>query len=473
MWSSSKETVNTRWLRKLKPMGVANPTATHVNRGEPFRQWLHWLALHAFVRGFASVGVRWGDPHARLLADPAVRADPIAFYDELRARGRLVKSRAGYFAVDYGIAHELLRSDRFQVLEFGASLPAPLRWLERRTRDDLLHLLRPPSLLAVEPPEHTRYRQSVSSVFTVKAVASIRVTVERVAAILLDQLVGGDDVVDVIERYCSQLPVEVISNILGVPSRDRGRVLEFGELAAPGLDLGLSWAEYQRVQRGIVAFNSWLAEHLGRLRSTPGNDLMSQLIRSSRIDGVQGGLSDLELQAIAGLLLAAGFETTLNLLGNGIRLLLDAPACLQTLQQHPQLWPNAVDEILRLDSPVQLTPRVAAEDTRVDGTLIRRGEVVMICLAAANRDPTVFPDPHHFDVARSNASKHLAFSGGRHFCVGAALARAEGEVGLRAFFARFPQASLEGAGTRRETTILRGWSTLPVALTPARTASTQ
>jgi cytochrome P450 len=175
-----------------------------------------------------------------------------------------------------------------------------------------------------------------------------------------------------------------------------------------------------------------------------------------------------ELMATAGLVLAAGFETTVNLLGNGIRMLLDTPQHLQTLAASPELWPNAVEEILRLDSPVQLSARVAATDTEVAGTRMRRGEGIIIYLAGANRDPKVFADPHAFDIERDNAGKHLSFSGGRHFCLGAALARAEGEVGLRTFFERFPEARLAGEGSRRETRVLRGWSSLPITLGKAR-----
>ncbi|EUA90615.1 cytochrome P450 family protein [Mycobacterium ulcerans str. Harvey] len=137
-------------------------------------------------------------------------------------------------------------------------------------------------------------------------------------------------------------------------------------------------------------------------------------------------------------MLVAGFETTVNLLGNGIRMLLDAPEQLETLRQRPELWPNAVEEILRLDSPVQLTARVARTDVEIASWPINRGEMVVAYLAGANRDPAVFPNPHRFDVERANAGRHLAFSTGRHFCLGAALARAEGEVGLRTFFERFP-----------------------------------
>ncbi len=434
------------------------------------KERLHWLAMHGFIRGVAAIGMRRGDPQARLLADPTVAADPVQFYEELRTLGPLVKGRANYLTTDHALAHELLRSDDFRVINMGSNLPAPLRWLELRTRDDLLHPLRAPSLLAVEPPDHTRYRKTVSAVFTPRAVAALRDGVEQTAAKLLDQLAdqsGASEVVDIVGRYCSQLPVAIISDILGVPEQDRRRVLEFGELAAPSLDIGLPWRQYRSVQQGIAGFNSWLADHLRQLRRAPSDNLMSQLIQMAESGSAETYLDEDELQAIAGLVLAAGFETTVNLLGNGIRMLLDAPQHLDTLRQRPELWPNAVEEILRLDPPVQLTARVARDDVEVAGMQLKSGDMVVILLAAANRDPSVFGDPHRFDVERPNAGRHLAFSGGRHFCLGAALARAEGEVGLRTFFDRFPEARSAGTGSRRDTRVLRGWSSLPVALGPA------
>ena len=302
---------------------------------------------------------------------------------------------------------------------------------------------------------------------------ALRDGVEQTAVTLLDELSREPGVVDVVDRYCAQLPVAIISDILGVPDAHRQRILEFGELAAPSLDFGLTWPQYRRVQRGIEGFNSWLTEHLQQLRRTPGDDLMSQLIRKAESGSPETYLDEAELHAVAGLVLAAGFETTVNLLGNGIRMLLDNPEHRRTLSQRPQLWPNAVEEILRLESPVQLTARLALNDTEVAGTPVNQGELVIVYVAAANRDPAVFPDPNRFDIERENAGKHLAFSGGRHFCLGAALARAEGEVGLRAFFDRFPDVRPAGAGSRRDTRVLHGWSTLPVALGPARSMATR
>jgi cytochrome P450 len=426
------------------------------------RQRVHWLALHGFIRAAASAGARRGDLQARLIADLAVRSDPGGFADELRRHGTLVRGRAAWLTADYETARQLLRSDDFSVTAIGRNLPTPLRWLERRTRiDGRMHPLVPPSLLSVEPPDHTRYRKTVSSVFTVKAVAALRESVERAGA----ELVGGLDghrTVDVVERFCSQLPVTVIGDILGVPERDRAKILQFGELAAPSLDVGLSWSQYLRVEEGLRGFTAWLEQHIQGLRNSPTQDLMSQLVDATDDDGVH--LDDEELLATAGLVLAAGFETTVNLLGSGIRLLLDHPDQLELLLAEPERWPNAVEEILRLESPVQLTARIADVDAEVAGQTVTAGEAVVLYLAGANRDPAVFPDPHRFDVTRDNAGRHLSFSGGRHFCLGAALARAEGEVGLRTFFERHPRSTLAGLGHRRDTRVLRGWATLPVTL---------
>ena len=431
------------------------------------RQRIRWLAMHGVVRALAKLLARRGDPQGRLIVDRTVRENPAAFTDELRALGPIVKCQAVYITVDHKVANDLLRSDDFRVLSIGSNLPKPLQWVIRHTETGLMHPLQPPSMLSVEPPDHTRYRKLVSSVFTTRAVAALRDRVTETANKLLDDLGDDPGVVDVVERYCSQLPVTVIGDILGVPDAARPRILEYGELGAPSLDIGLTWPQYRRVQQGVEGFNVWLSNHLRELRRNPGDDLMSQIIRASD-EGAR--LNDDELLATAGLVLAAGFETTVNLLGNGIRMLLDAPEHLQTLAARPELWPNATEEILRLESPVQLSARVAGKDTEIAGTPVRRGETVIIYLAGANRDPKVFDDPHRFDLERENAGKHLSFSGGRHFCLGAALARAEGEVGLRTFFERYPDARLAGDGSRRETRVLRGWSSLPISLGKARTA---
>lgn len=433
------------------------------------RERIRWMALHGVVRGISAYGMRHGDPQARLIADPAVRADPAPFADEMRRRGPIVRGRALLMTFHHDVATDLLRSDDFRVSRLGGNLPKPLRWVADKTDTGSLHPLLPPSLLAVEPPDHTRYRKLVSSVFTTRAVARLRERVQETANELLDAM-DDDGVVDIVDRYCAQLPVAVISDILGVPDADRPQILRFGELGAPSLDIGLTWRQYQEVNSGIKGFESWLTDHLRQLRRNPGEDLLSQIIQASDAGAAGEPLNEAELRALAGLVLAAGFETTVNLLGNGIRMLLDHPEHLTTLAARPELWPNTVEEILRLDSPVLMSARVALRDTEVAGTPVRTGELVIVHLAGANRDPAMFADPHRFDIERDNAGRHLSFSGGRHFCLGAALARAEGQVGLQTFFDRFPDARAAGEGSRRETRILRGWSTLPIALGKARAA---
>ncbi len=262
--------------------------------------------------------------------------------------------------------------------------------------------------------------------------------------------------------YCSLLPVTVIAEILGVPEEDREKVLRFGAAAAPSLDLGIPWREFRQVESALLEFDEWLTQHV-KVRRNPGDDLLSQLVAAQE-GGV--GLTDAELKSTAGLVLAAGFETTVNLLGNGIVLLADDHEQRKQLAEREDLWPNAVDEVLRVDPPVLLTGRVTMADTEVADVPMPRGSVMVGLLAGANRDPLVFPEPEKFDVARENARDHVSFSAGRHYCLGAALARMEGEVGLRTLFERYPDLRVEPGAVRRSTRILRGYEQLPVTLSP-------
>jgi hypothetical protein len=425
-----------------------------------------WFVLHGIVRIVTKKWAEKGDPQAALISDPEIRRDPFPTYERIRADGPTLRTKIGIITASHPVAAGLLRSDDFRTTSIATSVPPHLQWIERATRPDALHPLMPPSLLSVEPPSHTRYRTTVSSVFTARAVAAMRADVQAVADRLLDELEHDAEAgrpVDIVGRYCAQLPVAIISDILGISADERDRVLEFGEHVAPSLDVGLGYRQFREVQKGLAGFDAWLADHIAELRRAPRDDLMSQLIAATS-DGVH--LDDEELRATAGLVLAAGFETTVNLLSNGIRLFVDHPDQLAVLQADPSHWGTAVDEVLRLESPVQLTGRVARRDTEVGGLPILAGEFVATLLAAANRDPEVFADPTRFDVTRANANKHLSFSGGRHFCLGAALARLEGEVGLRSLFERFPELTTEGPGTRRPTRVLRGWAELPVRLRP-------
>jgi len=329
-------------------------------------------------------------------------------------------------------------------------------------QDAPLGPLTPPSLLVTEPPDHTRYRKLVSRVFSARAVEKLRGRTQQIATELLDQI-DPRSPVDLVETYCSLLPVTVIAEVLGVPQRDRDKVLRLGAAAAPSLDLGLSWTKFRQVECALRDFDQWLGQHLDNLHRHPGDDLLSQLVTAQE-DGV--GLTDVELRSTAGLVLAAGFETTVNLLGNGIALLASNPEQRRLLAERDDLWPNAVEEVLRVDPPVLITGRMAMADTEVAGVPMRRGSVMVALLAGANRDPQVFPDPDRFDITRPNARDHLSFSAGRHFCLGAALARMEGEVGLRTLFERHPEPRVENGAVRRSTRILRGYEHLPVTLSP-------
>ena len=256
----------------------------------------------------------------------------------------------------------------------------------------------------------------------------------------------------------------VIAEILGVPDAERGRRCSTSARRPRRASTsGWGWRRYRSVSRALARFDAWLGDHLEHLRREPGDNLLSQLV-AVREDGQ--GLSETELKATAGLVLAAGFETTVNLLGNGIALLHEHPTERARVVADPSLWTNVVEEALRLDPPVLLTGRMALRDTEVAGQPVRAGSMVTAILGAANRDPEVFDDPLRFDVGRANARDHIAFSAGRHHCLGAQLARMEGEVGLRAIWDRYPDLRLDPGARRRETRILRGFERLPATLRP-------
>jgi cytochrome P450 len=259
--------------------------------------------------------------------------------------------------------------------------------------------------------------------------------------------------------------VRVIAEILGVPPHMQQKMLDWGNQAAVTLDPALSYGQFRRASTALRQIHHWLAEHLTELKRNPGDDLMSKL---AVLQDEGETLNDVELRATALLVIGAGFETTVNLLGNAVVLLDDNPEQLDILKADPNCWGNAVDEVLRHESPVQLTVRVAGEDTEVCGHEVQSGRFVSLMLGGANRDPDVFPDPARFDVRRENARDHLAFSAGIHFCLGASLARLEGSVALRMLYDRFPDLAVEGTPVRRELRVLRGWEHLPVRLnTPA------
>ena len=431
------------------------------------RAAMRWSLGHALPRTLLRRAAKQGDLHGRMFV--ASQSGGIAelqpVLGELRRHRPFYKGKFASVSADNAAVRALLSNPDAGSGVVPGDQSSRLGKLQSwATEDAPLGPLTPPSLLVTEPPDHTRYRKLVSRVFSARAVEQLRGRTQQIADDLLDRVEarGTSSPVDIVEQYCSLLPVTVIAEVLGVPERDRAMVLQFGAAAAPSLDLGLTWREFRRVEAALRDFDRWLEQHLDTLRRTPGDDLLSQLVAAQE-DGI--GLTDTELKSTAGLVLAAGFETTVNLLGNGIALLAADPEQRRVLTERPELWTNAVDEVLRFDPPVLLTGRVTTQDTDVAGVPMRGGSVMVGLLVGANRDPEVFPDPDRFDVTRENARDHVSFSAGRHYCLGAALARMEGEVGLRTVFERYPDLEVEEDGAvRRSTRILRGYERLPVTL---------
>lgn len=424
------------------------------------KQRVRWGLDHALPRSVMAYAAKKGDLPGRLIVESGIRetAELVDLFDAARASGPIHRGRFSFTTATASTIKEILTSPDFRtgIVRAGGPFEKIRAWSEI----DMLGPLTPPSLLVTEPPDHTRYRKLVTRVFTVRAVEQLRSRTEEIAHALLDDLDPASPT-ELISAYCARLPLTVITEILGVEPADSDRVLAFGTAAAPSLDLGLSWQSFQEVETALLDFDAWLTQHLDALRAQPGENLMSKLV-AAREEGV--GLNDAELKATAGLVLAAGFETTVNLLGNAIALFDQHPEQLNRVRQDPNLWANAVDEVLRIDPPVLLTGRMAVRDTTVAGMHVPEGAVVSTLLAGANRDPAVFEDPHVFDVARPNAGEHLSFSAGRHYCLGASLARMEGEVGLRVLYERFPELTLTPGSRRRTTRILRGFDVLPARL---------
>ncbi len=411
---------------------------------------------------------RAGELGPRLSVDRSLWDDPFPSYDAVRAQGDLVRGRVIHATASHAVASEVLRSPVFRVGVDSESLPPLARRMIRIASDTRYPgPAEPPSMLAVDPPQHTRYRRLVSKVFTARAVAAREPRVEAIADELLDRMAGKRSV-DLVEDFAAPLPVRIIAEILGVPPSMHEQMLAWGNAAAVTLDPMLSYRSFRGAAIALREMHGWLDAHLRSVRRDPGDDLLSKL---ATLEDEGEHLDDVELRATALLVTGAGFETTVNLIGNGVAALLANPSQLEVLRAQPSYWENATDEVLRYDSPVQVTVRHAAEETLVAGHAVPRGQFVTLLLGGANRDPAVFADPHVFDVRRENAREHLGFSAGIHYCLGASLARLEGSVALRKLFDRFPDLAVEGQPVRRPLRVLRGFERFPVRLRqPALTA---
>jgi cytochrome P450 len=431
----------------------------------PTNTSIRWVVRHGLPGAAIRYAAARGNTAALLLRDPGAQANPFPHYDAMRSKGSLVDARIGMATASYGTSVEVLRSNEFFAgLDFPGSPWLMRAGMSATHSDALIGPLDPPSLLVTDPPDHTRYRRLVSRAFTPRAVANLQVRVQEIADELLDELAGKGRV-DLIDQYAKLLPARVIAEILGVPAAMIAQFLDWSAAAAPTMDIGLSRRGFRAADGALREANLWLRGHFERLRRDPGTDILSTLVALVDDDG--DSLTERELVALAQLLFAAGFITVVDLIGNGTALLLDRPDCRRQLHDQPELWPNAVEEILRFESPVQATGRFAIRDVRVGPSLVRQGTLVLVMLGGANRDPDVFPSPHLFDIHRSNARDSLAFSGGIHYCLGNALARMQGEAGLAALFRRFPEMSLAVSPRRRPSIVLRGYEQLIVTLESA------
>jgi cytochrome P450 len=385
--------------------------------------------------------------------DPAFRADPYPHYGLLRADGPLRRGQAGvWVTTSHALCGRILRDPRFGHQPAGgpadgadgifrtAGLPA-----ERR------------SFLTLDPPDHTRLRRLVSKAFTARLVERLRPRISECVDALLAGMSGETDL---ISELAWPLPVAIISELLGVPPEDTNRFKAWSDALARGLDPDflLPPAEIARRERARDEFIAYFRALADRRRADGGDDdLLSALVAVSDQGDV---LTEAELLATCILLLVAGHETTVSLIGNGALALLRHPDQLAWFRAHPEAAASAIEELLRYDPPVQLTARSALEDVELAGRRIERGQPILMLLGAANRDPAVFPDPDRLDLTRKAERQHLGFGLGIHYCLGAPLARLEGQIALTKLFRR--EVALTGEVAYRDNLILRGLATLPV-----------
>ena len=428
---------------------------------------LRWGLLTGTVRGLAAAGRRRGELVATALFAPEFLEDPYPFYEQVRRQGRLVPGGLLGLSADHAICRGLLTGE--QIGKFdpqGPDAPRLMRFFDRMMTPRMAHPLLPPSMLAVDPPAHTRYRRLVSKAFTPRAVEALRPRVRELAAELLDD-VADSGRMDLIGDYAGLLPVAVICEVLGVPAPDRARFRALGARVARLLDVDLAYREYRGAMTALRELNTFFDEQLLRVRRNPGDDVLSRMVQ---VEDNGDRLTDHELKATALLLLVAGFETTVNLIGNGFVALATHPEELAKLRTDPSLWPNAVEEMLRWDAPVQYTGRAAHTDIEIEGVALARRRPTAVLIGGANRDPSVFTDPTRFDVTRANARDHLAFASGVHYCLGAGLARLEAQVALELLDERFPEAGIDGPLRRRRTRLLRGYDSIPLTLAGSKPA---
>ena len=401
------------------------------------------------------------------ITDPGFKADPYPGYAELRQEepvyrmelqdGRVLWLVTGFEEVERVFTDRRFVKDiRRHALsedELGQLPPTP-------------EAMRPfmKNLLFVDPPDHTRLRKLVQQAFTPKFVEQLRGRIQEIADSLLDDVEeraagGGTREMDLIDDYAFPLPITVIAEMLGVPASDRQKFSRWSN-AVIETDASPEYAEELGVQ--MQEFADYLRELFEKKRAEPADDLTTRLVRAEE-EGEK--LDEDELLAMIFVLIVAGHETTVNLIGNGTLALLHHLDQLAKLKADPSLVESAVEELLRYDGPVETsTMRYAAEEVELGGRVIPRGEIVLAVIAGADCDPRRFARSNHLDITRTH-NRHLAFGKGIHYCLGAPLARLEGQVSLGTLVGRMPNLELNaqpGTLVWRPGLIIRGLRALPV-----------
>ncbi len=387
-------------------------------------------------------------------ADPAFLADPYPVFATLRADADVhVSAPLGLaVAVSHAACSSVLRHRGLGRLWTDA------RPLEAFAAFNLLHRN---SLLENEPPTHTRLRRLISAAFGRGHTERLRPWVDSLAESMVDDLaaaIADTGSADLLAHVAAPLPIQVIGELLGVPGSDRGLLQPWSNAIVKMYEYGLPAEQAAAAERASAEFVAYLRDLAAHRKTAPGDDLISDLV-AVRDGGDR--LSDDELVATAVLLLMAGHEATVNVIGNGVHALLAHRAEWDRLS--PELLPTAVEELIRFDAPLQLFERTATEPVEIAGHRVEPGEKIAALLGAAARDPLVFADPDRLDIGRS-PNPHLGFGAGIHYCVGAPLARVEIAAALRALRSRLPGLAAAEAPVRRPEFVIRGWAALPVTV---------
>jgi cytochrome P450 len=388
------------------------------------------------------------------LLSPEHREDPYPAYRVWREAAPLMQVNEGFLvATGHGECSQVLRDQNFGHYEPASGEDVTDGLVDEQGREVR-------GFLSLNPPDHTRLRRLVSSAFTPRMVDRLQPRIEQIAKELVDDAVEAGKI-DLMSALAAPLPVVVICELLGVPLADRDRFAGWSHAMARAIDPPFLLPQ-EAIEPAVQArreFAEYFRDLAAHRRRQPGDDLLSALVAVSDTGEM---LTENELVVTLTLLLVAGHETTTNLIGNGTLALLRHPDRLRAVRENPDLVAGAVEEVLRYDSPVQLTARVALADTTIGAHPAPAGTYVVAMVGAANRDPAVHRDPDMFDPARE-ATRHLAFGQGIHFCIGAPLARLEGRIAFRELTSRSAGLELAGEPSWKQSVTLRGLAELPVA----------